>query len=76
MVNPPPNKPAADLFHVLVGATGRSGTTRYRRDRPQAHHLPQPAHPAGTEMAELAAEGLINRDIAAQPFLSPRTIDY
>jgi DNA-binding NarL/FixJ family response regulator len=32
--------------------------------------------PQENKIAELVAQGLTNRDIAAQLFLSPRTIDY
>jgi DNA-binding NarL/FixJ family response regulator len=36
----------------------------------------QPAHPKEIQIARLVAEGLSNKTIPAQLFLSPRTIDY
>jgi DNA-binding NarL/FixJ family response regulator len=49
-----------------------SGETARRRDPSTRDQLtPQELHIAG-----LAAEGLTNPEIAAQLFLSPRTIDY
>ncbi len=72
---------AADLFHALgtpawaqraeaeLRATGQ--TARKRTLSTAGQLTPQEARIAG-----LVADGLTNRDIAAQLFLSPRTIDY
>jgi DNA-binding CsgD family transcriptional regulator len=59
----------AELARAELGATGattpRSGRTGLPRLTPQER-----------QVARLAAQGLSNRDIAAQLFLSPRTVGY
>jgi len=72
---------AADLFHTLgtppwaqraeteLRATGE---TARKRTLPTLGQLT----PQELKIAGLVADGLTNRDIAAQLFLSPRTIDY
>jgi DNA-binding CsgD family transcriptional regulator len=49
-----------------------SGETAYRRDPSTRDQLT----PQELQIAHLVAEGMTNREIGAQLFLSPRTIDY
>jgi DNA-binding CsgD family transcriptional regulator len=49
-----------------------SGETARRRDRSTRDQLT----PHELQIAHLVAEGMTNREIGAQLFLSPRTIDY
>ena len=49
-----------------------SGQTARRRDSSTIDELT----PQELQIAQRVAEGLTNRDIAAQLFLSPRTIDF
>ena len=72
---------AADLFHALGAPSWAqraeaelhaTGETARRRTIPALGLLT----PQELNIAGLVAEGLTNRDIAAQLFLSPRTIDY
>jgi DNA-binding NarL/FixJ family response regulator len=58
-------------------ATPPDRTRSYRRARPQARHRHRRrADPAGIPDRRLASERLANRDIAAQLFISPSTVDY
>ena len=72
---------AADLFHALgtpswaqraEAELHATGETARNRTIPTLSQLT----PQELRIAGLVAEGLTNRDIAAQLFLSPRTIDY
>jgi DNA-binding NarL/FixJ family response regulator len=72
---------AADLFHTLgtpswaqraEAELHATGETARKRSIPALSQLT----PQELKIAGLVAEGLTNRDIAAQLFLSPRTIDY
>jgi DNA-binding CsgD family transcriptional regulator len=72
---------AADLFHALgtpswaqraEAELHATGETARKRTIPTLSQLT----PQELKIAGLVAEGLTNRDIAAQLFLSPRTIDY
>jgi DNA-binding CsgD family transcriptional regulator len=61
--------PWAQLARVELGATG------VVTPRPDRAGLPR-LTPQERQVARLAAQGLSNRDIAAQLFLSPRTVGY
>ncbi len=61
--------PWAEQARAKLGATG--ATT----PRPDRTGLPR-LTPQELQVARLAAQGLSNRDIAAQLFLSPRTVGY
>jgi DNA-binding CsgD family transcriptional regulator len=72
---------AADMFHELgtspwaqraEAELRATGETARKRTRPDLSQLT----PQELKIAALVAEGLTNREIAAQLFLSPRTIDY
>lgn len=54
-----------------LGATGVTGTTA-----PSAHGPLAQLTPQELQIVRLAAQGLSNRDIAAQLFLSPRTVGH
>ena len=56
-----------------MGGARRSGAARHRRDCQAAG--PLDARPAAPQEL-LVASGMTNRQIAAQLYLSPRTIDY
>jgi len=49
-----------------------SGETARKRDRSTAEQLT----PQELQIARLVAGGLTNKEIAAQLYLSPRTVDY
>jgi DNA-binding CsgD family transcriptional regulator len=61
--------PWAKLAHVELGATGANTPPPARAGLPSLT-------PQELQVARLAAQGLSNRDIAAQLFLSPRTVGY
>ncbi|MFC7646986.1 helix-turn-helix transcriptional regulator [Streptosporangium lutulentum] len=64
-----------------VRAVGRARPCKAARDRgrrgaAQGRRPAQRAHPQERHVVRLAANGASNRDIAAQLFLSPRTVGY
>ena len=60
-----------------MGGTGPGRAHRHRRHGTTASPgRPAPANPQERQVTRLAAHGLSNRDIAAQLFLSPRTVGY
>ena len=61
--------PWADRARAELSATGVT------TPRPSRAGLPR-LTPQELQVARLAAQGLSNRDIAAQLFLSPRTVGY
>jgi DNA-binding CsgD family transcriptional regulator len=72
---------AAELFRTLGTGSwaGRAESELRACGETTRSYTPPPLHqltPQEHKIAELVAQGLTNRDIAAQLFLSPRTIDY
>jgi DNA-binding CsgD family transcriptional regulator len=61
--------PWAEQARVELGATGATASRPGRADPPRLT-------PQELQVVRLAAQGLSNRDIAAQLFLSPRTVGY
>ena len=59
----------AERARVELNATGEHA----RQRRPDTGHLLTPQE---AQIAGMVAEGLTNRDVAAQIFLSPATVDY
>ncbi|MBV9050356.1 MAG: helix-turn-helix transcriptional regulator [Solirubrobacterales bacterium] len=60
-----------------MGSARRGRAPSHRRDHPQARRIhPRSADPQEFQIATLVAKGMTNREIAAQLYLSPRTIDY
>jgi DNA-binding CsgD family transcriptional regulator len=62
-------EPWAERAHVELRATGE---TARKRDPSTVSQLT----PQETQIARLVGEGLSNKDVAAQLFLSPRTVEY
>lgn len=72
---------AAELFHTLgTGSWAERADAELRAcGETSRKYTPPPLDqltPQEHKIAELVAQGLTNRDIAAEMFLSPRTIDY
>jgi len=63
-------QPWADRAHTELTATGAPAP------QPAAPDVLAALTPQELQIARLAAQGLLNRDIAAQLFLSPRTVAY
>jgi DNA-binding CsgD family transcriptional regulator len=65
-------KPWLDRARAELRATGESGST----SAPTAPALLDRLTPQELQVVRLAAEGISSREIAAQLFLSPRTVEY
>ncbi|MCO5991696.1 helix-turn-helix transcriptional regulator, partial [Actinoallomurus spadix] len=65
-------EPWAERARAELRATGESAATA----RPAAADLLERLTPQELQVVRLAAEGNSSRDIAAQLFLSPRTVEY
>ena len=60
----------------MTPSAARVGSARVARGRSHRWLDPSAIRAASTQVARLAAQGSSNRDIAAQLFISPSTIEY
>ncbi|MBG6093213.1 DNA-binding CsgD family transcriptional regulator [Actinomadura viridis] len=68
--------PWAERARAELRATGGNGQPAPAHERALADDLPARLTPQELQVVRLAADGVSSREIAAQLFLSPRTVEY